>query len=258
MTVSDDIRNSYQTSDGGFVPEFDGVVREATFCFKNEYQNGEACLLELLVEPSEEDAPEFGDYLEDGLFSIIYTCGKGWEPADKGATAQHESGRARKFNSGSGMGLLLNSALELDGVEDVLMERGPATQADVWVGMKFRIEDKVFEGKNNDGEKFTYTRRLPTEFHGVDEGAEKPKPAAKKAPAKKAAPAKAAVEESEDEGTSYDLPAKLRGLLKAIAVNADDHDAFMEAAFAQVADQLDSTGELAVADEDFYLTLKAG
>ena len=257
MTVSDDIRNSYQTSDGGFVPEFDGTVREAAFCFKNEYQSGEACLLELLVEPSEEDAPEFGDYLEDGLFSIIYTCGKGWEPADKGATAQHGSGRSRKFNSGSGMGLLLNHALQLDGVEDVLMNRGPATQADVWVGMKFRIEDKAFEGKNNDGEKFTYTRRLPTEFHGVDEGEEKPKPAAKKAPAKKAAPAKVEAD-TEDEGTSYDLPAKLRGLLKAIAVNADDHDAFMEAAFAQVADQLDSTGELAVADEDFYLTLKAG
>jgi len=205
MTVSDDIRNSYQTSDGGFVPEFDGVVREATFCFKNEYQNGEACLLELLVEPSEEDAPEFGDYLEDGLFSIIYTCGKGWEPADKGATAQHESGRARKFNSGSGMGLLLNSALELDGVEDVLMERGPATQADVWVGMKFRIEDKVFEGKNNDGEKFTYTRRLPTEFHGVDEGEEPKKAPAKKAPAKKAAAPKAEVEESEDEGKSVTI-----------------------------------------------------
>ena len=209
------------------------------------------------MEPSEEDAPEFGDYLEDGLFSIIYTCGKGWEPADKGASCQHESGRARKFNSGSGMGLLMNHALELDGVADLLMERGLPTDANVWIGLKFRIEEVAFEGKDKDGTKFTYTRRLPTEFHGVDEG-EKAKPAAKKAPAKKAAPAKVEEIADEDEGTSYDLPAKLRGLLKAIAVNADDHDAFMEAAFAQVADQLDSTGELAVADEDFYLTLKAG
>ena len=253
MSVSEDIRNSYQTSDGGFVPEFDGTVREAAFCFKNEYQSGEACLLELLVEPSEEDAPEFGDYLEDGLFSIIYTCGKGWEPADKGATAQHESGRARKFNSGSGMGLLLNSALELDGVEDVLMERGPATQADVWVGMKFRIEDKAFEGKNNDGEKITYTRRLPTEFHGLDEGAEPKKAPAKKAPAKKAAPAKV---EAADEGDMHVISPKLKGQLRAVAVSAEDHDSFMEEAFATL--ELDDNAEAAIADEAFFLSLKAG
>lgn len=261
MTVSDDIKNSWETSDGGFVPEFDGVVREATFCFKNEYQNGEACLLELLVEPSEDDAPEFGDYLEDGLFSIIYPCGKGWEPADKGATCQHESGRARKFNSQSGMGLLMNSALEIDGVSDVLMERGQATDAGVWVGLSFRFEDKQFERTDKDGEKFTWTRRLPTEFHGI-EGEVEEKPAAKKAPAKKAPAKKAEVEVDESDGDTVDtgethtLSPKLRGQLKAIASSADDHDTFMEQAFAELT--LDDDAEAAVADEDFYNSLKAG
>lgn len=255
MTVSDDIRSSYETTDGGFVPEFDGTVREAIFTYKNEYQGGEACLLELMVEPSEDDAPEFGEYLEDGLFSIIYTCGKGWEPADKGATVQHESGQRRKFASQSGMGLLVNHALELEGVEKVLMERGPATQADVWIGLKFRFEDKKFTSKNRDGDPIEWTRRLPVEFHGVDEGEQESKPAAKKAPAKKA-PAKKAepVETDEDEG--YALSPKVKGQLRAIAARVGDHDEFMEAAFAEVT--LDDDGETAVADEEFYLSLKAG
>lgn len=257
MSVSEDVRASYEAASGGFAAEFRGTVREASFRFDNNYKGGDVCLLELLVEPCDEDIEQFGEYLEDGLTSIWYGCGKGWEPADKGATAQHESGKPRKFTKGTNISTLLTHAIEVDGVGDVLMQRGPANQAGIWLGLDLDFELTEFASKNRDGEPIEWTVRLPVEFHGVDEGAEKPKPAAKKAPAKKAAPAKVEAD-TEDEGTSYDLPAKLRGLLKAIAVNADDHDAFMEAAFAQVADQLDSTGELAVADEDFYLTLKAG
>ena len=66
------------------------------------------------------------------------------------------------------------------------------------------------------------------------------------------------VEETEDEGegATHTLPAKLRGQLKAIANVADDHDSFMEQAFAELT--LDDDAEAAVADEDFYNSLKAG
>lgn len=258
MAVTDEVKDSYELSSGGFVPEFDAVVREAQFTYDNGYMNGEACLLELLVEPSEDDAPEFGDYLEDGLYRIIYPCGKGFEPADKGATVQHESGRPKRFNTSSGIGLLVAAALECDGVADVLMERGPSTQADIWVGLNFRWVDKEFSRTDKDGETLTWTRRLPVEFYGVDGEAEA-KPVAKKAPAKKApakkAPAKA---EAADEDEGYTVPAALKGKLRAIAAREDieDHDAFMEAAFAEL--DIPEEAEDAVADEEFFLSLKAG
>lgn len=252
MTVSDDIRASYEAGSTGFVPVFDGTVKDAIFRTDNGYRDGEIAFLELFIEPSEDDAPEFGEYLEDGMTTVRYACGKGWEPADKGATVQHESGRQRKFNNGTNIITLINAALELDGVADVLMERGPATQANIWTGLKFTFENTEFTRKDKDGDEFTWTVRLPTAFHGVEGEAEKP--AAKKAPAKKAAPAKAAPVEDEAEG--HTLPAKLRGQLKAIAASADDHDSFMEGAFATL--ELDDAAEAAVADEDFYLSLKAG
>jgi hypothetical protein len=248
MTISQDIESSYELSDGGFVPEFDGIIREATFCFDNSYNNGETAVLEVLVEPSAEDAPEFGDYLEDGLYRILYPCGKGWEPADKGATVQHDSGRARRFGAQSGIGLLLSHALGIDGVADVLKSRGPATQASIWIGLNFRFLDKQFSYEAN-GETRTYNRRLPVEFHGTDEGA---KATAKKAPAKKA-PAKPAADDGEGDG----LSPKLRGQLRAIAAKTEDHDSFMEAAFAEIPDMGDDA-EASVADESFYLSLKAG
>lgn len=256
MAVTDEVRDSYTTVEGGFVPEFDGTVKSAIFTFDNSYQNGEACLLELLVEPSPEDAPEFGDYLDDdGYYRIIYPCGKGWEPADKGQTAQHESGRTRRWQNQSGMGLLVNSAVELDGVADILQSRGPSTQADVWVGLKFRFEDKQFSGKNRDGDEITWSRRLPVEFHGVEGEGEKA--AAKKAPAKKA-PAKKAEAEDGDEGeTGPSISPAVRGKLRAIAVKSDDHDTFMENAFAELPDMGDEA-ENAIADEAFFQSLKAG
>jgi len=259
MAVSDDVRESWETSDGGFVPEFDGVIRKALFTYKNEYQNGEACVLELLIEPCEDDAIEFGDALDDdGLYSEIYLVGKGFEPADKGAKVQHESGRKRKFPSRSKMGLLMNHAVDLDGLGDELMGRGTAYEAKVWEGLDLHFEQVEFSYNDRDGDKVTYNVRLPTAFNGAD-GDEPTKPAkkapAKKAPAKKAAPVES--EESEEsDAPTHKLPPKLRGQLKAIAANAEDHDAFMEAAFAELT--LDDDAEAAVADEDFFLSIKAG
>ena len=89
----------------------------------------------------------------------------------------------------------------------------------------------------------------------VKKAAKAAKPAAKKAPAKKA-PAKKAEEAGEDEGDTYALSPKVKGQLRAIAARVGDHDEFMEAAFAEVT--LDDDGETAVADEEFYLSLKAG
>lgn len=252
MTVSDDIRASYEGASTGFVPVFDGTIKDAVFRTDNGYRDGEIAFLELFIEPSEDDAAEFGKYLEDGMTTVRYACGKGWDPADKGATVQHESGRAKKFTNGTNIITLINAALALDGVGEVLMERGPATQADIWNGLKFTFENTEFTRKDKDGDEFTWSVRLPVAFHGVEGDAEA-KPAAKKAPAKKAPAAKV---ETADEAEGHTLPAKLRGQLKAIAASADDHDSFMEEAFATL--ELDDDAEAAVADEDFYLSLKAG
>ncbi len=252
--IDDDVRSSWEPETTGFAPHFRGVVRDASFQFNNRYKDGEVCLLELLVEPCDEDKDQFGEYLEDGCTSIWYGCGKGWEPADKGATAQHDSGRARRFAKGTNIATLMTYSQELEGLGEELMKRGRADQANVWVGLDLTFELVEFNSKSRDGDDITWTVRLPVEYHGV--AGETEAKVAKKAPAKKAAP-KPAADEGEDEGTTYNLPAKIRGQLKALAATAETHDDFMESAFAEYPDMGDDA-ETAVADEEFYLSLKAG
>lgn len=267
MPFDEEVESSYELSSGGLVEEFTGEVVAAAFGFDASY-NEDTCILELLVRPSEEDAEEFTEAMldEDGNYRMIFPVGDKWEDTDRGAGVQHESGKTRKFGKGSGIGLLLEHALELDGVGDVLKGRGPATQADIWVGLTFRWEDKEFTWTDRDGDDHTYTRMLPVEF--ID-GGEAKKPAkkapakkapAKKAPAKRGAAKKAADDEPADDAAdeatdaeTFDIPAKLRGQLKKLAVAADDHDDFMEQAFATL--DLDGDAETAVGEESFYESL---
>lgn len=262
MAFDEDIESSWETDEGGFEP-FDGTIIQAEFGYDNTYGDGEPALLILTVKA---DDPElFED--NDGETRLLYPIGKGWEPADGGATCQHETGRPRKFHVLSGVGALVNAAAQLDGVLDILKSRGPATQANVWEGLRFTFEDVKFSRTDKDGETIEWTRRLPVAFLGVEgEEAEETKPAKKSA--KKAATKKSAAKKSEpepadadtDDGDAEDsdtpeLDAKTRGKLKAIAARVDDHDEFMETAFAEL--DLDDLAEELVADEEFYQGLKA-
>lgn len=261
MAFDDEIESSYELDEGGFVQRFTGTVRSARFGFNSSYNDGETCLLEFLVEPSEDDADEFGEGAldEDGLYTVLYSVGDKFEDAEGGATVVHESGRARRFNKRSGIGELLNAAAELDGLLGTLKGRGPATQADIWVGLTFTFDNVAFSFTNKDDEEVTYTRLLPVEFVGED-GAETKKAPAKKAPAKKAPAkkpaAKKAEPEPEDDGDASPLDAlsaKVRGQLKKLAQDADDHDAFMETAYATL--DVDDALEAVITDEDAYTEL---
>lgn len=258
MAFDVEVENSYELS-SGLVDEVTGVVRKALYTYKNEIGDGETCLLELMVEPTAEslgDIPE--EFLDDGLYSLIFKAGKGMEPQDKGTRVAHESGRPKKFNNQSGMGLLLASALELDGVADALKTRGLASEAAIWEGLSFTFKTIDLEFTNSDDEVIKYTRDVVTAFQGAEDA----KPAkATKAPSKaaaakaKAAAAKAAAADDGDAELLHpNVTGDLREQLTAIAAAADDHDAFMEAAFSEA--ELDDAAEEAVADEAFFAQLK--
>ncbi len=261
MAFDEEIESSYELDEGGFVQRFTGTVRAARFGFNGSYNDGETCLLEFEVEPTEEDAEEFGEGAlnEDGLYTIMYSVGDKFEDAEGGATVVHESGRARRFNKRSGIGELLNAAAELEGLLDMLKGRGPATQADIWVGLTFTFDNVSFSFTNKNDEEVSYTRLLPVEFVGEDGAETKKAPAkkapAKKAPAKKAAAKKAEPEESEDgDASPLDaLTAKVRGQLKKLAQEADDHDSFMEAAYATL--DVDDALEAVITDEAAFAEL---
>ena len=262
MAFDEEIESSYELSEGGFVEEFTGTVKSAQFGFRSTYNDGETCLLELLVEPTEEDAAEFHEEAldEDGLYSVLYSVGNKFEDADGGKAVVHESGRARRFNKRSGIGELLAHALPLEGLADVLKKRGPATQADIWVGLTFRFDNVSFSFKNRDDEDVEYTRLLPVEFLGEGEAPAAKKAASKKAPAKKAPAKKAAAEPEADDDLADDDPiaaltAKVRGQLTKIAKGADDHDSFMEEAYATV--DVDDAAEAVITSESAYETLSA-
>lgn len=206
--------SSWDTTTG--LPDaFTGPITDAYFGFNDDYQNGEVCVLTLVVQS---DDDEIGD---GGVIETLYPCGKGFEPVNKGAGVRHESGKNKGFNKSSGMGLLIDAALEVMG-ED-LPSKGDAVDAATWKGLAFDWERKEFSGTFG-GEKSTWNRILPV---AVAAGSATSKAAS--GSTKTSTPA------SGDDG-DVKLPAKIKAALKKIAVAHDDHDAFMEAAFEAVGD----------------------
>lgn len=205
----------WETS-SGLVDEYDGKITEAWFEFDDNYNSGETLVFKLSIQT---DDPELGD---GGTVTEMYPCGRGWEAGAKGASAHHESGKARKFNKQSGMGLLIDYTVDCLG--DDVAKLGQPNDAETWVGLAgtfTRVERKF----TIDGQEVTSARMLPSELTIGGGGAKK---AAKKAPAKKAA-AKPA---DDDEGVK--LPVKIRKALETLAEEASYHDDFVERAFAEV------------------------
>lgn len=235
--------DSFELS-SGLIEDFDGTITDAYYGFDAGYNNGATCLLKLTVKP---DDPNL---FEEGETVLMYPAGEKFEPADNGASVVHESGKQKNFHKNSGVGLLIGSVGELDGGIDLLKSKGEAWDAAIWNGLHVSFYGKEFSWKDKQGEEHTYNRTLIREILDADGGETKKAPT-KKAPAKKVA---VKAEPAADEGDVVlgNLDPKLRGKLKALAVKADDHDAFIEAAFSDLADDLDSDLEALVVDADFY------
>lgn len=214
----------------GLVDDFDGTVTDAWFTFDDSYNNGETCVLKLVVRA---DKP--GTFTDDNTTTLIFPLGKGWEPTDKGAHVQHESGKQQNFHRSSGMGLLINSAREIGLVDKWRNEGVTPFDSAIWSGIHCEWHNTEFTFTTKEGEQRSYYRMLPTSMLDSDTSGSKP------------------VEDTPD----FDLSPALRGKLRAIATTCDSHDAFIEKAFTADLD-LGNEGEAAVMSAEFYATLRQG
>lgn len=254
------VSDSFELS-SGLVEDFDGTITDAFYTYDAAYNNGDSCVLKLVVTPDEDGL------FDDGETTLMYPAGERFEPADNGKEVIHESGKRKNFNKNSGVGLLIGSVAELDGGIDLLKSRGEAWEAGIWTGLhvsffgkEFSWTDRKARDENGNPVVHTYNRTLIREI--LEDGAGTPE---KKAPAKRTATKKAAQKAPEPEPEADDaedvlghLDAKLRGKLKAIATSSDSHDAFIEQVYTDLADELNDDLEALVVDADFYELLTKG
>jgi hypothetical protein len=217
----------YALGSGLPLADTEAVVTAMEFRFDTEYA-ADACVAAITFQPDEGEEQE-----------QLYSCGKGWEPIDRGAATAHTSGRDLNFNKQSNYGRFLAAAYECEGFLDEVREEGILpTQVEMFVGKRFHLGTVEYSTRNpskKDSEETVKTAIVPVAYLGVEEEEAPAKPAAKKTVAKKAAaPAKgpsaiekkqiALIEQLEEEDA--DMVAALREL----AGESEDHESFMEAA----------------------------
>ncbi len=116
--------------DSGLPDDFDFHITGASFGYRQEYMDGEVPLLIWEGESPDEDVE-----------SIIWPCGQGWEVVKGGAEVQHP--KRNRFVKTSMMGKLISRVVNELGVD--MRSRGPATKADVWKGLGFRMKREEIE-----------------------------------------------------------------------------------------------------------------
>jgi hypothetical protein len=202
---------------------------KAIFTYNQEYA-ANAVVLDITWQPEDESA--------DAQHQL-YSVGKNWEPLDSGAKVGATSGKRQKFNDQTNIGRLIAAYIEARGNGDfqtglkaVISEGMEPDDAQFWIGLDVTLKSVKYptQSKNPDGTVKEGSTMVVGEYHGrIGEDAPKGKVAAK--PAAKAA-AKPAAATSDGDDHAEHLGQALYRKLKKLAVDADDHDAFMDAAFA--------------------------
>lgn len=206
------------------------VFRDAIFRTDPEYRDGQVLFLDatlLKVGDGEETNQYFG-------------CGNNWE-TDDGSVATHETKPDSNFNKNARIGelfkglvnVMANDAKADAAVRDRIKKfpLGPR-EAGFWKGLDCHITAVDRKGS---GEVDDYSVLVIDEFYGFEGDEAKPAAGAtKKASAKKAAGAtkKAAPKAAEAPGGG--MTDEIRARLDVIADESDDHESFMERAFAEV------------------------
>ena len=202
---------------------------EATFTYNNEY-SANAVVLDITWQPIEDPSAEAQHQL--------YSVGKNWEPLDGGVSVGHTSGKRQKFNDQTNIGRLIHSYVAARGGGDfakglpiVISEGIEPEQVAMWIGLDVTLATVRYptQNKNPDGSVKEGSTMVIGEYHGRVGEAAAPTPAKAKA----ATPAKADKAAEAEGGTDFAevLGAMLYRKLKKLAIDAADHDSFMDAAF---------------------------
>lgn len=201
----------------------DVTVKEVEFGYDNTY-SADACVAMITFEPDEGETQR-----------QLYSIGKNFEPADRGSTLTHKSGKNVNLNDNSNYGRFVKAFTDMADAKGALAEtreRGTGPFDAAWlVGMKFTLGELKYINTMT-GTAVDKTLIVPVTYNGVA-SAKGSKAAAKAAPklAPKAA-GKAAVKKAdpnEDEDFGIDDADVLATLIEA-AQEAEDHEAFTDAA----------------------------
>lgn len=217
------------------------TVTAVDFKFDTSY-SADACVAAITFQPDDE-----GQEPQEQL----YSCGKGWEPLDRGRAVGHTSGRSVNFNGQSNYGKFLAAAFACEGFLDEARASGfTPQQAELLEGRRFHLTAQITHtinpSKPTDPPK-EKSLIVPDEYLGSGDD-EAPAPAkaaastAKKAPAPRtgaaakpaaAAPAGGSAIERKQIALVEQLAAENEELLeqmRELLGDADSHESFMEAA----------------------------
>ena len=223
-----DVFDPFKLSDGLPLADVDAEISAVEFRFDTAY-SADACVAAITFQPDEGEEQE-----------QLYSCGKNWEPVDRGAAAAHESGKTSlMFNKSSNIGRFLTALYACDGFVEAAQETGdfdPRTAASL-VGLRVHLGSDTYTTMNpSTGVEKERSIIVPTEYLGTSDD-EAP---AKKAPAKKAAAKKApakgpsAVEKKQlaliEALREEDGGEEIIDALTELAGESEDHESFMEAA----------------------------
>lgn len=239
----------------GLPDDFDAVVKAAWFEFDPEFNNGQSLVLKMTLQTDIED---FGPDGPTG--DLLFSVGKGWTTNDRGATAVREDGKSKGFHQSTAYHMWIDGAIKCDGAEKVLRsaERGDPRTAAMWVGTGWHVNRKEVDYGGEIGKK---DKLVPTKFLGVANdlmeltrggGGNIPNPSgtAQKAAVAKKVPGvvKKAPAPAQPATTATGIDAELRGELKALALAAETHEAFVEQAFELAAVSENDAAQQAVMD----------
>lgn len=206
----------------------------SVFTYDQQY-NADAVVLKIHFQPVDDEGNPEGE-AKDQLYSV----GKQWEPIAEGEAVANKSGKKQQFNNMTVISKLINSVMVARGGGDVakgmqvLIDEGvePDTAA-FYLGWDVTLGSIPYKDQN-DKDRSTFGVK---EWHGrVGEAPKAAKPAAKKladkpGTAKPAAKPAATDDGDEEEAWAEHFGQALYRKLKKAAVDADDHDAFMNVAF---------------------------
>ena len=233
--------------ESGFKDDYDGMVDDAWFATQENY--GDTVMLHLKVVADD------GEEVENR-----YPCGPDWATYDGGETVEHTKGDRKGFNKNTRYFGLIEAAMGLAGVEEVLRRRsaelagkGPKAAA-LWKGLRFHWNVKTETKKFKDRDTGEMIERdvsvvLPTVFLG--EGAGTTSPAATGSPSPAAAAAPAATP-----APSADIDPGLRMQLQSAARKAGTYADFCDLALEIPGVVENQTVMGLVATEEFYASLK--
>lgn len=203
----------------GLPDDFNGVVQDAFFGTDADYNDGKTLILKLEVLS---DDPEIG---EAGVTTLMFPCGAGWETKNGGKECAREDGKQKRFNAGSGVGLLVKHSVEA-GAGDILRQKGNPMAAAIWIGMNFHWKRKEFSFKNG-GETQEYSRTLPDAYLGAGGTVAAPVAAS-------SAPTATPAANGNGNGINGVVKAKLKVLARDVKTKGGAHDQFIERAFGEI------------------------